>query len=61
VTNNGALPHTFTLPDQGIDTGELAAGASADVTINLPAGEYRFICTVVGHEGAGMVGTLIVQ
>jgi len=27
----------------------------------LEEGEYRFVCTVAGHEGAGMVGTLIVE
>jgi uncharacterized cupredoxin-like copper-binding protein len=31
------------------------------VTVNLPAGEYEFICTVAGHADAGMVGKLIVQ
>jgi uncharacterized cupredoxin-like copper-binding protein len=61
VTNDGALPHTFTIEEQGIDTGEVAAGASAEVTVNLPAGEYEFICTVAGHADAGMVGKLIVQ
>jgi plastocyanin len=57
--NDGALPHTFTITDAA-DTGEVAAGESATVTVNLPAGEYEFICTVPGHADAGMVGTLTV-
>jgi uncharacterized cupredoxin-like copper-binding protein len=61
ATNNGALPHTFTIPDQSIDTGEVQPGESAEVTVNLPAGEYEFECSVTGHKDAGMVGKLIVQ
>jgi plastocyanin len=33
-------------------------GASKDVTINLPAGTYPFVCTF--HESQGMKGTLTV-
>jgi plastocyanin len=60
AVNAGALPHTFTVPDVA-DTGEVASGASADVTLNLPPGEYEFICAVTGHADSGMVGTLIVE
>jgi uncharacterized cupredoxin-like copper-binding protein len=60
AVNNGALPHTFTIPDVA-DTGEVAAGSSADVTINLPPGEYDYDCTIPGHKEAGMVGKLIVK
>jgi plastocyanin/mono/diheme cytochrome c family protein len=60
AVNSGALPHTFTIPDV-VDTGELAAGDSKDVTVNLPPGEYDFHCAVPGHEAAGMVGKLIVK
>ncbi len=60
ATNSGALPHTFTITDVA-DTGEVASGSSATVTVNLEPGEYEFICTVPGHADAGMVGTLIVQ
>jgi uncharacterized cupredoxin-like copper-binding protein len=57
AVNKGALPHTFTIPDVA-DTGEVASGSSAEVTVNLPAGEYTFDCAVPGHKEAGMVGTL---
>jgi plastocyanin len=60
AVNSGALPHTFTIPEV-VDTGELAAGDSKDVTVNLPPGEYDFHCAVPGHEAAGMVGKLIVK
>jgi uncharacterized cupredoxin-like copper-binding protein/mono/diheme cytochrome c family protein len=59
LKNTGALPHTFTVPGQKIDY-KLAAGETQDITINLPAGNYQFECTEVGHKEAGMVGTLTV-
>jgi plastocyanin len=60
AVNSGALPHTFTLTDVA-DTGEVAGGASADVTVNLKPGEYEYFCAIPGHKDAGMVGKLIVQ
>ena len=60
AVNNGALPHTFTIPDVA-DTGEVAGGSSAQVTVNLPAGEYDFLCIVPGHAEGGMVGKIIVD
>lgn len=59
-TNAGVLPHDAVVPDTGIYTGILAAGASATVTINLPPGTYAFYCTQSGHRFSGMVGTLTV-
>jgi nitrite reductase (NO-forming) len=59
AVNKGALPHTFTLADVA-DTGEVAGGSSAQVVVNLPAGEYDFHCSVPGHADAGMVGKLTV-
>ncbi|HET7055295.1 MAG TPA: cupredoxin domain-containing protein, partial [Thermomicrobiales bacterium] len=60
AVNSGALPHTLTIPDVG-DTGEVVAGASFDLNVNLPPGEYPFHCAIPGHEAAGMVGKLIVE
>jgi uncharacterized cupredoxin-like copper-binding protein len=60
AVNSGALPHTFTIPDVA-DTGELAAGETKDITVNLSPGEYDFHCAIPGHEAAGMVGKLIVK
>lgn len=42
-------------------TNLVAGGASESVQINLPAGTYTYLCTVPGHYGAGMKGTLTVQ
>jgi len=60
AVNKGALPHTLTISDVA-DTGEVAGGGSASITVNLPPGEYDFHCAVPGHLEAGMVGKLIVK
>ena len=60
VPNNGFAFHTFVLPDYNIKL-EMNGGETQSVTVNLPPGEYKFICDVPGHEEAGMVGVLIVE
>ena len=34
------------------------AGSSEEGSVNLAAGSYQVICTVVGHFSAGMEGTI---
>lgn len=36
-------------------------GGVSTITVDFPAGRYRFYCSVDGHADAGMVGTLIVE
>lgn len=61
LVNRGAAVHNFTIESQGISSGDYAAGQSGTLVINLPPGEYEYVCTIPGHREAGMVGTLIVQ
>src|SRR6478609_542511 len=58
VTNKGQATHDFAIPDLNIETKMLAPGESATVTVNAPAGDYQYLCTVPGHAEAGMTGTL---
>ncbi|MCC6704204.1 MAG: cupredoxin domain-containing protein, partial [Thermomicrobiales bacterium] len=60
LTNNGAAEHDFIIRDTEFGTALVAGGASETITVNLPAGEYTFFCSVPGHEAAGMVGTLTI-
>lgn len=60
ITNTGATAHNFSIDALNISTGNVAPGASVDVTINAPAGTYTYYCNVPGHEAAGMKGTLTV-
>ncbi len=57
--NDGAAVHDFTIDELGIHI-SLNPGESATETINAPAGEYEYYCSVPGHKEAGMVGTLTV-
>jgi len=57
LDNEGETPHTFTIQDQGIDV-QVNAGENGTVTIDLPAGDYDFVCTI--HVAQGMVGTMTV-
>jgi uncharacterized cupredoxin-like copper-binding protein len=60
LPNEGVTPHNFSIDTLGIDV-DIAPGATEQVVINAPAGEYEYYCNVPGHKQAGMVGTLIVS
>jgi plastocyanin len=57
VQNVGTIAHTFTVQDKGINE-VMAAGDSAEITVDLPPGTYPFVCTF--HQSSGMKGTLTV-
>ncbi|MGH2815024.1 MAG: cupredoxin domain-containing protein, partial [Actinomycetota bacterium] len=57
VTNKGQAPHTLTLDDEPLDTGQIAPGATADLTAPDKPGSYSYRCTV---HPAKMRGVLVV-
>jgi plastocyanin len=57
VTNRGQAPHTMTLDDKNLDTGNIAPGASAELTAPDEPGSYSYRCTV---HPARMRGVLVV-
>jgi plastocyanin len=57
VTNKGQAPHTLTLDDEPLDTGQIAPGATADLTAPDKPGSYSYRCTV---HPARMRGVLVV-
>lgn len=62
AVNNGALQHNWVVQDvDNVGTRLLNGGERETITVNLPAGEYTYLCTVPGHAEAGMVGKLTVQ
>ncbi|MFZ4721357.1 MAG: multicopper oxidase domain-containing protein, partial [Ilumatobacteraceae bacterium] len=62
LMNGGAVTHNLKVAELGITSIDIAAGASYDLTVPAtPAGTYRVICPQAGHEGAGMVGSLVVS
>ena len=59
LPNEGVTLHNFAIDELGIDV-DIAPGATEEVVINAPAGEYEYYCNVPGHKAAGMLGTLTV-
>ena len=59
--NTEAMPHDFVIVKDGerVAGTELISNESAELTVELEAGGYTFICTP--HESAGMTGTLTVS
>ena len=64
VVNNGAETHALEVENEDLDveeeTDEIAPGESADLTVDLAAGEYQIYCPIDGHKSMGMEGTLLV-
>lgn len=62
-SNNGALAHTFTIPDLGVNTGSVGSGQQKTVTFTAPAiaGSHEFLCIVPGHSDRGMTGTITIS
>jgi iron uptake system component EfeO len=63
VTNNGTQTHEFEIlkGEQVVDEVEdLVPGLEKDLTVNLEAGDYTYVCRLPGHEESGMKGTLTV-
>ena len=61
VHNVGVAQHDFVIKETDFKTAHLNGGESETITVNLPAGEYTYYCSIPGHEAAGMVGTLTVS
>ena len=60
VVNDGKVPHDFRIGGKG--TEYLDSGQRETLTVGLPKpGQFTFLCTVSGHAGAGMIGTLTVK
>ena len=58
IKNAGTVEHNFIIKGTTVNLESIQAGQTATVTVDLAPGTYRVLCTVPGHEEAGMVGTL---
>jgi len=56
----GQLPHTFTIAAKNFEIKVNSSKTNASGTVNLPAGNYTFICSTPGHA-ALMHGTVVVK
>jgi len=60
--NVGTAAHNFTISDLNVRSADIQPGKTAKVEFTPDrAGTFRYMCTVPGHEEAGMIGTLTVR
>jgi plastocyanin len=61
--NPSATPHNVALEGNGVNQeGEVVSqGGTSQVSADVKAGKYTYYCSVPGHRGAGMEGTLTVK
>jgi nitrite reductase (NO-forming) len=59
LANTGSIPHDITFA--GGEQAVAGAGETATVEVDVPAEGLSFICSVPGHEQAGMAGTIKVE
>jgi len=59
--NQGALSHNLTFKKLDADTGTIQTDGTETIRVQPEPGTYTFVCTVPGHEAAGMTGTLKVK
>ena len=61
VENTGSTPHNLAVVGQDAAIADLAGGETGELSLaGLPAGEYTVICTISGHEQAGMTAPLTI-
>ncbi len=61
VKNDGKIPHDLAVKETGDKTELIQPGDSAKLTVNLKPGTYELLCTVPGHEAAGMKVSITVK
>lgn len=58
LVNRGSVPHDLSIPDLDIRI-VASPGEQATSGVSLDrAGTYEFLCSIPGHAGAGMTGTI---
>lgn len=45
-TNSDDVPHTFTISDLACDTGSVAGGDTAELSLTMPDAETEFVCLI---------------
>ena len=65
LANDGQIAHNFTVETLDASTATIQPGKTSTLTFTAPeeSGTYpiRFVCSVPGHEDAGMIGEIVVS
>lgn len=60
--NRGSLSHNLSFTGLDVKTKTIQSGNAIEITLEPKSpGTYPFVCTVPGHEQAGMKGKLVVE
>ena len=55
VFNNGSVDHNFKITELGVETAMLKPGSGEELVVEgMDVGAYNILCTVAGHDAAGM-------
>ncbi len=60
IKNSGAVEHNFIVEGTSIKVEGIQPGQTKPATATFAAGTYKVLCTIPGHQEAGMTGTLTV-
>ena len=60
LQNKGAVEHNFTVAQLNVVSPNVPPQQAARVELAAPRGTYKVVCTIPGHEEAGMVGQVTV-
>jgi plastocyanin len=61
VRNAGSMAHNFSVPELGLKTGDINAGATVELRVGqVAAGMYVAQCEIAGHAASGMTGSLMI-
>lgn len=61
IKNSGSVEHNFVVEGSSIKVEGIQPGQTKNVSSTLAAGSYKVLCTIPGHQEAGMTGTLTVS
>lgn len=60
LTCEGRVAHDLVIEETGDKVAICNGGGTGSGTVELAAGDYTYYCSLPGHRGAGMEGTLTV-
>jgi uncharacterized cupredoxin-like copper-binding protein len=61
LQNKGTVEHNFSVPQLNVTSATVAPGKTGTLEFAVPRGgaPLKVVCTIEGHEAAGMVGELV--
>ncbi|MBI3976136.1 MAG: cupredoxin domain-containing protein [Armatimonadetes bacterium] len=61
IKNAGSVEHNFIVEGTDVKVEGIQPGETKTASADLKAGTYKVLCTIPGHQEAGMTGTLTVS